>query len=213
MGKRREVINGVRPPEGGRTRRDRGVLLGGWRLGALAVLALVACGRSFAAEGEDQKRHVIPLAISVSLYRPFNGTTRDRFGDTWFGISGGVLSRRYSNRWRFTFEAEYRQHEDIGKATLIPVTFGVAHALGKESKAGWLPFVTLRAGPYYGKVKGDRLPSEDDTVGFNTNVSVGVVYRGRYSLSLRYDYFSRFASTNFDGLTLRAAVRVLDLKL
>jgi hypothetical protein len=206
-------MNRVGPPEGGRDGRRRGVLRGGWRLGPLAVLALMACGGAFADGDEAHKRHVIPLAISVSLYRPFSGTTRDRFGDTWFGISGGILSRRYSTRWRFTFEAEYRNSEDVGEATLIPVTFGVAHALGKESKAGLLPFVTLRAGPYYGKVEGDRLPDEDETVGFNTNVAVGVLYRGRYSLSVRYDYFSRFAGTNFDGLTVRAAVRVLDLKL
>jgi hypothetical protein len=213
MGKRREAMNRVRPPEGGRIGGHRAVLHGGWRPGALAALALLACGGAAAGEAEAPRRRVIPLAVSVNVVRPFSDTTRERFGDTWFGIGGGIFDRRHPDQWRFNFDVEYRKEEDLGEAKLIPVTFGVARGLGSKTKGDWQPYAALRVGPYYGKVEGDRLPIEDETIGFNSNVSVGVLYRDRYSLSLRYDYFSRFADTNFDGLSLRAAVRVLDLKL
>jgi hypothetical protein len=182
----------------------RGILI-------LLGLALLTCGAASAAEGDGGRR--ISLGISIDLFRPFNGTTRERFGETWFGIGGGVFDRRQPTRWNFNFDLDYRSNDRIGKATLVPLSFGVIRAMDEKSKAGWQPFVALRAGPYYGKVRGDRLPIEDESFGLNANATLGVLYRERYALSLRYDYFSRFARSRFDGLSLRASVRVLDVKL
>jgi len=184
----------------------------GRRLLALLGLLFLAGGSVRAAEGEDGGRR-LSLAITASLRRPFSATTRDRFGDTWFGIGADLFTRQRPTKWRFSADLDIQSNDDVGKVTLIPLTFGGARALSEKTKAGWQPYVTLRAGPYYGKVEGDRLPIEDETLGFNANVSLGVVYRERYSLSLRYDYFSRFARTRFDSLSLSAAVRVLDVKL
>lgn len=184
---------------------------GGGRLLALLALALLLGGDASAAEGKEKRS--IALAVSLDLFRPFSGTTRDQFGDTWFGIGGSFFDRREPTRWAFDFDLDIRRNDDVGKATLIPLTFGVIRGLGEKTRAGWQPFVALRAGPYWGKVKGDRLPIEDEAFGLNANATVGIRYRERYSLSLRYDYFSRFARTNFDGLGVRASVRVLDVKL
>lgn len=188
-------------------------MTGGSRLRPTVLLLLLslACGPVSAAEGE--RKRTISLAVSANLFRLFSGTTRERFGDTWFGIGGSIFDRREPTRWAFDFDLEIRGNDDVGEATLVPLTFGVIRGLGEKTAAGWQPFVALRAGPYYGKVEGDRLPIEDETVGLNANATLGLIYRERYSLSLRYDYFSRFARTNFDGLSLRAAVRVLDVKL
>jgi hypothetical protein len=179
---------------------------------ALLGLALLTCGGARAAEGEGGRRE-LSLAVTASLLRPFSSTTRDRFGDTWFGIGGDLFNRRRPSKWAFSFDLDIQGNDDVGKATLIPLTFGVIRGLGEKTKAGWQPFVAFRVGPYYGKVEGDRLPIEDETLGFNGNATVGILFRERYALSLRYDYFSRFARTNFDSLSLRAAVRVLDVKL
>jgi hypothetical protein len=197
---------------------------GGRQALLLLGLTLLAGSRATAAESpapqppqapapEKSEKRTITLGASFDLFRPFSSTTRDRFGDTWIGIGGGFFDRRQPTHWAFSFDLDFRGHDDIGEATLIPLTFGAVRGLGAKTKAGWQPFVALRVGPYYGKVEGDRLPTEDETLGLNANAALGIIYRERYALSLRYDFFSHFAGTDFSGLSLRASVRVLQVKL
>jgi hypothetical protein len=177
----------------------------------MAVLALLVAACSAATAQEKKEKRSIPIALQVGAFFPSSSTTRDRFGSTWFNIGVGIFNRPRPNQTQFIADVSILHNSDVGSATLIPVTFGVQRGIGNHPESQ--PYVAARVGPYYGKVHGSRLPVEDDTIGFNGNVAAGVVFKRRFSLEVRYDYYSRFARTRFDGLTVQAGIRVFDIKL
>ena len=73
--------------------------------------------------------------------------------------------------------------------------------------------MTLRCGPYYGKIEDAIAGTRETHTGLNANVAYGVVIKRKFYIEARYDYFSRFSGRKFDGLSLSAGVRLFDIKL
>jgi hypothetical protein len=173
------------------------------RLAAVLCLLLLAGG---AVSADETKK--LSIAVSYSVFRPSSGATRDTFGSTWSGIGIAPFTRQRSERWRPTFDVTLYSHDDVGRATLVPVTFGVQKAFGSSGTA--IPYASVRVGPYYGRVR-DALGERTTHIGFDANAAVGVTFKERFFLEARYDYFSRIAGTRFDGVSLTVGVRVFDI--
>lgn len=174
---------------------------------AWLILILLALAYS-PASAEKTK---ISLGITYGVFVPSSGSTRSIFGHSWFGLSGGLVDREKPNRWTMVWDFNIRSHERAGEVSLYPLTIGVQRGLGRAGFAQ--PYVALRAGPYYGEVKADVIGVRESALGLNANVALGVIFQERFYLEARYDYFSRFARSNFDGLTLTAGVRLFDFGL
>jgi hypothetical protein len=170
-----------------------------------AILGLLLLAGGFVSADDTKK---LSIAVSYSVFRPSSGATRDTFGSTWSGIGIAPFTRQRSGRWRPTFDVSLYSHDDLGRATLVPVTFGVQRAFGSRGSA--IPYASARVGPYYGRVR-TALGERDTHVGFDANAAVGVTFRERFFVEARYDYFSRIAGTRFDGLSLTVGVRVFDI--
>lgn len=173
------------------------------RIAAVLGLLLIAVG---GASAEDGKK--LSIALSYSAFRPSSGSTRDIFGSTWSGIGISPFTRQRAERWRPTYDIQLLSNDDVGRATLVPVTFGVQRAFGNSGSA--IPYAAVRVGPYYGRVR-DALGERDTHIGVDANAAVGVTFKERVFVEARYDYFSRIAGTRFDGVSLTVGVRVFDL--
>lgn len=113
--------------------------------------------------------------------------------------------------WRFIAEVGSYQFDGPTEATLLPVTVGMERALSEGKNVQ--PYVTLRGGPYYGKVERPALGFSENQIGLNLNAAFGVTFSRRYFAEIRYDYFSRFAGINFDGFSISAGMRLFDIPL
>jgi hypothetical protein len=172
----------------------------------IILALLVFTGKAALAEKKK-----ISLGITYGVFVPSSGSTRSIFGHSWFGLSGGVIDREKPNRWEIAWDFNIRHHERAGEVSLYPLTIGVHRGLGKVGFAQ--PYVALRAGPYYGEARADVIGVRGSTLGLNANAALGVIFQERFYLEARYDYFSRFARSSFDGLTLTAGVRLFDFGL
>jgi hypothetical protein len=171
----------------------------------LLVLMVLGCG---SASAEKRK---IAVAIRVGAFFPSSSRTSDAFGGTWTNLEVGLFKRVRPDRWRFTADLTRLHHSDVGEASLYPLTAGMVRGFGGSARLQ--PYTALRLGPYYGTIDGDGLGVNESTFGFNANAAVGVIFRDRYALEARYDYFSRFGGFSFSGVSIGAKVRVFDLKL
>jgi hypothetical protein len=171
-------------------------------LTATLCLLLIAGG---IVSADDNKK--LSIAVSYGMFRPSSGSTRDIFGSTWSGIGIGQFTRQRAARWRPTFDVALYNHDDVGRATLVPVTIGVQRAFGSTGSA--IPYAAVRVGPYYGRVR-DALGERSTHIGFDANAAMGVTINERVFVEARYDYFSRIAGTSFDGVSLTVGVRVFD---
>ena len=165
-------------------------------------LLLVLCGGAYA----DQRESAI--ALSFGAFFPQSSPVRDSFGSTWSRVSLNLIDVNKPQKWMFSPEIGSYRLSGSTNAQLYPVTVGFERGLNHSSKAQ--PYVTLRAGPYFGHVSGAGL--SESNVGLNANAAVGVVFARRYDVEARYDLFSQIAGYNFDGLSLSAGIRLFVLK-
>jgi hypothetical protein len=172
------------------------------RLTAVLCLLLAVSGGVAAA---DKK---LSIALAYSAFRPSSATARDIYGSPWTGLSIAPFTRHRSDQWRPTFDVTFYHHDHLGEVRLIPVTFGVQRAFGGSGTA--IPYVAVRAGPYYGWVK-SPLGERDSRIGLGANAAIGVTIKQRFFVEARYDYFGRISGSRFDGLSLTTGVRVFDI--
>lgn len=175
----------------------------------LAPLLLAACAGTYAQNYQDK----VSFAFSYGEFIPTSSGTRDTFDSAWTRIALKTFDPTKPAEWRFVTEGGYYKASGPTSAKLIPLTCGFERGFGESDDAKTRPYVTLRAGPYYGKVETPAIGLEETTWGLNVNASAGLVFNRRFYVEARYDYFSRFAGFNFDGLSLSAGVRLFDISL
>jgi hypothetical protein len=164
---------------------------------------LILCG---AASAEDK----ISIALSAGAFFPVDSTTKDNYDSCWTRISFKTFETEKPKEWRFIAEGGAYVLDGTSDVRLYPLTFGMEKGLNESRNLQ--PYVTLRAGPYYGKVTNDTGLNESK-FGLNANASYGVTIKKRYYVEIRYDYFSELAGNNFDGFSLSAGVKLFDIKL
>lgn len=171
---------------------------------ASVILLLVVCGTAM-AEGRKTS-----IALSVGAFYPQSSVTTKAFGDSWSRVSIKSFDKTKATRWEFNPELGAYRLSGPASAKLYPLTFGFERALNESSKAQ--PYVTLRAGPYYGRVT-QASGIEESKVGMNANAALGVVFARQFYVEARYDYFSRIAGFDFQGFSVSAGVRLFDIRL
>lgn len=169
------------------------------------ILLSVVCG---AAIAEKRKTSI---ALSIGAFYPQSSATSNTFGDSWSRISLKAFDNTKPDEWIFNPEIGSYRLSGGPSAHLYPLTLGFERALNNSSKAQ--PYVTLRAGPYYGRVTNDAIGLRESKLGLNANAAFGVVFARQFYVEARYDYFSRIAGFDFKGFSVSAGVRLFDMRL
>ena len=175
-------------------------------LGVLTVLLLAGAGPGAA-------REKIPIYIGYCYYRPTASSTTDAFGHAWPQPTLGRLETKRSDLWKMTYDLASFRSNDGNEAGLYALTFGLQRGLGSLAirTKPVQPYVAIRTGPYYGKVKSHALGFSESRIGLNINAAVGVLIDKRYFLEGRYDHFGRVGGFDLDGFSISAGVKVLSL--
>lgn len=187
---------------------------------------LVLCGTAFAADTVSADKtsadkvsadkspanaNKISIALSAGAFFPVSSTTRDKYDDCWTRVSLKTFEAEKPKEWRFIAEGGSFSLSGPSSAKLYPLTFGIEKGLTESRNLQ--PYLTFRAGPYYGKVTEDATGLDEDHIGLNANASLGVTIKKKFYVEVRYDYFSKFAGTDFDGISLSTGMRLFDIKL
>jgi hypothetical protein len=168
----------------------------------LTIMALLLLLAS-AAEAQIGSPRVGVLAGGYWLTR---SESKSLFGDVWPNVDLELFFRGNHGETPggLSLDLSYRGGSDNGKATLIPLTFGWWEDISdwaQEESAPWKSYGVARVGPYYGKVSG--VPGGETTVGLNAHLVLGVIFGRRFLAELRYDWYTKIADTNFEGLTFQ----------
>jgi hypothetical protein len=151
------------------------------------------------------------LAVSYGVFSPTSSTTRSRFGSTWQQLGLGWFEAVRPRKWSPVVDITWFAHSSEGSAFLAPLTVGVERGF---SQSGSLrPYAAVRVGAFYGNAHAAEFGASGSTIGFNANASLGVIFEQRYFVEARYDYFTRFASSDFSGLSIFGGVRVASISL
>lgn len=154
---------------------------------------------------------VLSIAASYGAFSPSSGATRSTYGSTWRNVSIGYFVPELSNKWTPAADFTIFSHSHVGSANLYPTTYGIQRGFGG---AGSLqPYLALRVGPYYGRAKVASQGIDEAHIGADANVAVGVIIAQRYYIEARYDYFTRFAGSSFNGLNISAGLKLFDIRL
>lgn len=170
----------------------------------LLFALILACG---VASAKDK----ISIALSAGAFFPVNSETKEKFDDCWTRVSLKTFESAKPKEWRFIAEGGAFKLDGPSSARLYPMTFGMEKGLTGSDNLQ--PYVTLRAGPYYGRVTEDATGLDENHIGLNVNASLGVTIKKKFYVEARYDYFSKFAGSNFDGISISAGMRLFDIKL
>lgn len=159
----------------------------------------------------DQKKKRTVFALSAGLYMPVNGQVKDIFGDKFLRLGIRPLPTNAPKGWRFAYDVNWISLDSInGKATIIPVTAGILRRFGKEDVKS---YAALNVGPYYGNVDVPALGIDKKGWGLDANATLGVVFKERFCLEVRYDMMNKFGGLDFSSLTISAAIRMFTAKL
>lgn len=153
----------------------------------------------------------ISIALSAGAFFPVDSETKEKFDDCWTRVSLKTFEVEKPMEWRFIAEGGAFKLDGPSSARLYPLTFGVERGLSAADNLQ--PYVALRAGPYYGRLKEEATNLNESNVGLNVNAAFGVTIRKKFYVELRYDYFSKFAGADFDGISISAGMRLFDIKL
>lgn len=165
----------------------------------------------FVGATQCEAREKIPIYIGYCYFFPTAASTRDTFGKAWPQITVGKLEKKRADKWATTYDLASFRRGGENKATLVALTMGAEHSIGSLSTETLQPYVALRAGPYYGRLKADELGVNATHIGINANAAFGVVIKERYFLEGRYDLFERMAGFNLSGFSISTGMRILDL--
>jgi len=175
------------------------------RISAIFILLVVL---SVPSSAEKKK---VAIAIGYGITMPSDSKTQDTFGNTWSGLSLETFEPSVPSSWRPKGVARAFRLNGPVSARLYPLTYGIERGFGE--KASVRPFVQFQIGPYYGKIKDTTTGLNTSHVGLNTNVAVGVIIKRRFYVEARYDHFTPIAGYDFDGLSLSAGIRAVDIRL
>ena len=181
-------------------------------------LVLVACGTAAGALAQS------PVGVDLGLFMPTDSDVKDVYGKSWFRVGLTPLSFQQPGNWRFTFDLGFLKRSRStfvpeGKGgsfidddvTLIPLTFGVTRSFSENPD--FLPYVALRAGPYYGNVNSDSFGVDKSGFGLNANAALGVSFSRRFYIEARYDWYSKFDDIDFSGFSISAGVKLFEIRL
>ena len=182
-------------------------------------LVLIATGAAVGAMAQ------IPVGVDLGVYMPTDSDVKNVFGKSWFRIGVTPLSFQRPGNWRFTFDLGFlKRSNDIfvpeGKGggttlrndvTLIPVTFGFTRSFTESTD--FMPYIALRAGPYYARVDSDSFGVDESGFGINANAALGISFSQRFYIEARYDYFSKFEGIDFSGFSISAGVKLFEIRL
>jgi hypothetical protein len=172
-----------------------------WVLAGLVLFGAAPC----------DAREKLPIYIGYCNFFPTATATRDTFGKAWPQITVGKLEKKRADKWALTYDlASFRRGGD-NQATLVALTMGAEHKIGSLSTETLQPYVALRAGPYYARLKADEQGVNATHIGINANAAVGVLIKERFFLEGRYDVFDRVAGFSLNGASITAGMRILDL--
>jgi hypothetical protein len=163
-------------------------------------------GQAGATEGAEQEKKSY-LAVAYLAFMPTDGKTRTNFGKVWGGFGIGLFSPEYPHKQAFSWSISVLPKNGKSDALLIPLTVGVQRGFGQDPDLQ--SYAAVRVGPYYGKVEDNLQGPDDSKIGGCANVALGLIIDRRFLVEARYDWFTKLAGNNFNGLTLTAAVRVL----
>jgi probable HAF family extracellular repeat protein len=150
------------------------------------------------------------MALVGGVFAPTNASTRNRFAKTWLRVALKPFEREKRTPLHFSAESGAYRFNGPTRVRLYQLSFGVEK--GFNPGAFVQQYLAFRGGPYYGKVEDTAKGSRQTTVGLNLNVSYGLIFRRNVYVEARYDYFSRFASTDFSGLSLSVGIRLFDIR-
>jgi hypothetical protein len=181
------------------------------RTTAVLILVMIGCTSIALAKGGKSKKNRIHVQVSYAAFIPSEGETRRNFGKVWGSIGVGRFVPERPNNWAFDWDITVLEEEGVSEALLIPLTAGVHRGLGTNPDRQ--PYVAVRVGPYYGEVDDNTKGPDDTKIGFNANMSAGVIVKRKYFLEARYDWFSSIAGNSFNGFTFTGGVKVFDFSL
>jgi len=183
-------------------------------------LVMIACGATLSAMAQ------VPVGIDLGVFMPSNSDTKDVYGKSWFRIGMSPLGFQKPGNWRFTFDLGFlkRSHStfvpEAGKGggftleddvTLIPLTFGYTKSFTESTD--FMPYLVLRAGPYYADVNSDSFGVDKKGFGLNANAAFGVSISKQFYVEARYDWYSKFKGINFSGLSFSAGIKLFEIRL
>lgn len=171
-----------------------------------ADAAVPSDGRMVITESDQRKKETIHVGVGYFAFMPTNGDTRRNFGKVWSGVGIGVFRPEAPSRLGFSWSLSVLAKNGKSDGLLVPMTVGVQRGFGQNPDRK--PYVAARIGPYYGKVDDNLKGADDSKIGGCANVAVGVIINRQFALEARYDWFTRLAGNNFNGLTLTAAVKI-----
>jgi hypothetical protein len=146
------------------------------------------------------------LGLTGGIVLPSSSELRDVFGSSWIGFGLSPTGKDMANRWSLSTDIELTYADKNGnRLLLIPVSAGVGRQFDSKD-SDWTPYVAARVGAAYMDYAITR-PSnlvryKEETIGFDANAEIGMIYKKNLRFSVRYDVYSESNDFNFDGLTL-----------
>ena len=180
--------------------------------GDLVVVAAAPPDSQSGATGSDKReKQRICISLNYHAFLPTDGETRSNFGKVWSSFGIGRFRPERPKRWVLDWDATFWARDGASDALLIPVTVGVQRGLGQDPDRQ--SYLAVRVGPYYGKVDDNLKGADVSRIGGCANVALGLVINRKYVLEARYDWFTKLAGNNLNGLTLTAGVKVFEFSL
>jgi hypothetical protein len=163
-------------------------------------------GQVVATESDQPKKETIHIGVAYFAFMPTNGDTKRNFGRVWNGFGVGVFRPEAPSKLGFSWSLSVLSKNGESDALLVPMTVGVQRGFGGNPDRQ--SYAALRVGPYYGKVDDNLEGPDESKIGGCANVALGLIINRQFVLEARYDWFTRLAGNNFNGLTLTVGVKV-----
>jgi hypothetical protein len=159
----------------------------------------------------DSQKETLYLGAEYGQFRPNSTQTQNIFGSPWTTWGITLVNPSPSTKWASSLDLSWHSHQKIGYVFLMPLNYRVVHAFAR----GWVlrPFVSLGVGPYYGNVRASSEGLDGANVGLNADGSVGLIYLQRYYVTYRWDFYSKFAGSDFSGQSFSVGMRIFDVTL
>lgn len=177
---------------------------------SLTGITLALAGLSILAAG-GAKADTYQVGMTYGTFSPSKSNVRENFGKSWSRFSIGRVDTTKPLKWQPSLDIATFYDDGPGTARLYAITWGYERALVPDKSVQ--PYSAIRVGPYYGDITAAGGNPSGNGFGLNANAALGVAFNQQFFIEARYDFFSRMAGFNFDGLTLSAGVKLFDISL
>lgn len=160
---------------------------------------------------KPQKKPTV-FALTLGQNRPLNDKVKAIYGDgNLWRIGIRPLPTNAPRGSRFAWDVNWISMESVnGDADIIPITAGLLHRFGKNDLRS---YAALNIGPYYCDAEVPALNIDKKGWGWDTNLTLGTVFKERYCLEARYDFMNDFAGLDFSSFSISFAFRLFTAKL